>query len=272
MAKYYYVDKDKRAKKAMLWKESCKHKFKRLILHSLENSTIYKDDIDISESEENVNFNVDFDINDTVSEIIKLRSEFPDKKICALNFASYKNPGGMFLKGSSAQEECLCHHSILYNVLQNFEASYYVPNRQDKNFSLYRDTMIYSKDIAFIEHPEIKDVRKVYRCDIITCAAPNRTAAIKYHSVPEEEIEKVMRSRIRFILKAAYKEEVEVLILGAFGCGVFGNKVEVVAKIFAEELWKTYGTNKLQKVVFAIPKMSDDDDTIVRFQEAFLNS
>ena len=39
-------------------------------------------------------------------------------KIAVLNFASFKNPGGMFYNGSSAQEESLCHESFLYNVLK----------------------------------------------------------------------------------------------------------------------------------------------------------
>ena len=38
-----------------------------------------------------------------------------------LNFASFKNPGGMFLKGSPAQEEALCHNSILYPILDSFK-------------------------------------------------------------------------------------------------------------------------------------------------------
>ena len=48
-----------------------------------------------------------------------------------LNFASYKNPGGMFLRGSTAQEEALCHESTLYNVLIKFNDTYYKSNREN---------------------------------------------------------------------------------------------------------------------------------------------
>ena len=37
-----------------------------------------------------------------------------NERLAALNFASFKNPGGMYMEGSSAQEESLCHYSILY--------------------------------------------------------------------------------------------------------------------------------------------------------------
>lgn len=38
-----------------------------------------------------------------------------------LNYASYKSPGGFFLEGSPAQEEALCHESILLA----FDGTYY---------------------------------------------------------------------------------------------------------------------------------------------------
>lgn len=69
---------------------------------------------------------------DSVKSMLKHR----DGKTAVLNFASYKNPGGKFLDGSSAQEECLCHSSILYNVLKKFP-DYYAWNKQHNNRALY---------------------------------------------------------------------------------------------------------------------------------------
>ena len=85
---------------------------------------------------------------DTVSAIFQYTSE-QDGKIAALNFASYKHPGGMFIKGSSAQEESLCHASFLYNVLKEFEDSYYKENRKNLNRSLYTNKALYSPNIKF---------------------------------------------------------------------------------------------------------------------------
>ena len=47
-----------------------------------------------------------------------------------------------------------------------------------------------------------------------------------------ESDEELITSRIKKILDVAAKERVEVLILGAWGCGAFKNPMEVVARVF----------------------------------------
>lgn len=80
-------------------------------------------------------------------------------KPAVLNFASYKNPGGMFLNGSKAQEECLCHESNLYNILVQHER-YYEENHKNLNRALYRNRVLYSPMVVF-ERDKI-----AYRCDL----------------------------------------------------------------------------------------------------------
>lgn len=65
------------------------------------------------------------------------------------------------------------------------------------------------------------------------------------------EVEHVLVNRILLILNAAYKNNVDTLILGAFGCGVFGNDPAMVSNIFEILLYKFDGC--FDKVVFAIP-------------------
>ena len=163
-----------------------------------------------------------------------------------LNFASYKNPGGKFLDGSSAQEEMLCHSSFLYNVLSEFDKDYYEFNRLTKNFSLYTNRAIYTPDVLFLDGDE-----EVYS-DVITCAAPNKKAAQKYQNVPDAEVSKAMYHRIDSLLYAAVVMKAEILILGAFGCGVFGNDLTEVSEMFKELLYKKY-RGCFKHVVFAIP-------------------
>lgn len=181
---------------------------------------------------------------DTVNAIKEAVSEFPDSKIAALNFASFKYPGGGFLKGSSAQEESLCHKSILYNILRRRE-DFYGENKNLINRGLYWNRAIYSPNIIFEDS---------YNCDIITCAAPNKKEA-KRNGVTDEENTNALKERISFILDIAAKNKVDVLILGAFGCGAFGQDPNEVKKIFM----KLSNNYIFKKIIFAIPNGSNLD-------------
>lgn len=105
---------------------------------------------------------------------------------------------------------------------------------------------LYSPDIIFEREG------KICYCDVITCAAPNKRAAQKYCNVSDEENSRVLESRIDFILDMARTHKVDILILGAFGCGVFGQSGEEVAKIFHKLLLREE-YDCFESVVFAVP-------------------
>lgn len=167
-------------------------------------------------------------------------------KTAVLNFASYKNPGGQYLNGSMAQEEALCDSSFLYNVLSQ-KGSYYAWNNAHKNKALYTNRALYTQDVLFFN----KNNGSTQLCDVITCAAPNRTASRRYNMASDVENNKALVERILFVLNIAVDQKVETLILGAYGCGVFGQKAETVATIFKHYLRNTHKCFK--KVIFAIP-------------------
>jgi uncharacterized protein (TIGR02452 family) len=246
--KDYWTDKEKRAEIAKVHTKEMEEKYSKEMKYSIKNIEICNSiDILKTEKEEPENTMVEAQIYvcdiDTVGAILEFASK--DKRIAALNFASYKNAGGMFIKGSRAQEECLCHESFLYNVLKENE-SYYEANRKNKNRALYHNRALYSPDVIFE-----REGRLCY-CDVITCAAPNKRAAQKYCNVSDEENSRVLESRIDFILDIAKMHKVDILVLGAFGCGVFGQSGEEVAKIFHKLLLREeYGC--FESVVFAVP-------------------
>ena len=93
---------------------------------------------------------------DSVSAIF----QYAENNTAVLNFASYKNPGGMFVNGSKAQEECLCHESFLYNVLKENQ-NYYNWNNQHKNRALYLNRALYSPNIKFF-HEDKELLEPVY--------------------------------------------------------------------------------------------------------------
>lgn len=226
--------------------------FKNNTDRSVRDTIIYDintSDISSTKCASNI-MNVYVDDIDSVSAIYKYGFNFYNAKMAVLNFASYKNPGGMFLKGSKAQEECLCHESNLYNILREFEETYYSYNRKNLNRALYTDRALYTPNVLFI-----RDNRKL-PCDVITCAAPNWSAASRYNMATQKENIDALKSRIKFVLDIANDQRVDILILGAFGCGVFGQNPYTVADIF----WGTlcmYRYN-FKTIVFAIPGPKDD--------------
>lgn len=218
---------------------------------------------------------------DSVSELLHLK---PNDHIGILNFASYKNPGGRFDDGSSAQEEFLCHHSFLYNVLLAFKESYYEPHMKTLNKALYINELLFTKNIPFfnysgnvsswdIAHTEVEAQKDLFKIEyqrnanVITCAAPNKTAAQKYQHVKDDVMLTVMKARIDFLLNIAYQNDCEILILGAFGCGVFGNDATEVATIFYELLHEKY-EGCFKHIHFAVP-IGTKDENFQKFKKVF---
>ncbi|MCD8083225.1 MAG: TIGR02452 family protein [Clostridiales bacterium] len=188
----------------------------------------------------------------TVDAIFREVKESP--YVCALNFASYKDPGGRFLDGSTAQEESLCHEGNLYNILSSdrLREIFYSRHKFMLNRGLYHSDMLYSPDILFIRDQE------VVKSNIITGAAPNRKTAQKYQAVSDEEVREAMFHRIDSILYNAAIMEDEIIILGAFGCGVFGNDLQEVSSVFRDLLHGMYNGN-FRKAVFAVPDQKSFD-------------
>ena len=179
-------------------------------------------------------------------------SAYKGKKVAVLNFANNHSVGGSPWS-AGAQEECLCRVSTLYPCIHaEYEAFY--KHHQD----LYRqgdidhygnDDLIYTPGVVVFKTdesaPKLMKKEDWYSVDVITCAAPQLgyfDPRDKHRFVSE------MNMRIQKILQAAKKEGVEVLILGAFGCGAFSNPPEIVAKLFMDNL-KLY---HFETVEFAI--------------------
>lgn len=176
---------------------------------------------------------------DSVSAVLEYAT--PDNKTAVLNFADYLIPGGWYLRGSHAQEESLCHESFLHSVLCQFP-EYYAYNKKNRNDNLYLDRAIYSPDVVFFRDGDET------KCDVVTCASPHYKKATE-RKVPGEMISDALRKRIHFIHKIAAEQQVDTLILGAFGCGAFKQNAKEVSAMFREEFKKT----TIKQIIYAIP-------------------
>ena len=180
----------------------------------------------------------------TYEAAMRLSDTYPGRKIAVLNFASATKPGGGVINGSSAQEESLCRCSTLYPTLDRrfLWQSYYDVNRAAGDV-LHTDACIYSPGIVICKtdenFPERMPQEDWVTVDVISCAAPN-TPANLYNpengqavSILPADLQRLHEQRARAILAVAADNGVDILVLGAFGCGAFRNDPRVVAKAYA---------------------------------------
>lgn len=251
MRKYLNDNKVKRAEYARKHTEEMSERFSSQIRESVLSTRLYdQSSFSCSVPNKGDQHHITEFIIESIDSVAAIMKYGACSNLAVLNFASYKNPGGMFINGSKAQEECLCYDSFLYNVLKEFKTDYYDWNRKHVNKSLYLDRGLFSSGVLFFSG----DMQ--IECNVITCAAPNKMSAQHNYAVSEEENFKTLKSRIKFILDIALDNYVETLILGAYGCGVFGQNAEDVAEVFRDYLADSY-KNCFSKVIFAIPDGRD---------------
>lgn len=185
-----------------------------------------------------------------------------------LNFASARNPGGGFLNGSEAQEESLARSSALYLCLEPMQEMYET-NRREKS-GLYTDYMIYSPKVPVIRNDSGQLLEQPELVSFITAPAVNATVA---QADSFDKIATTMQQRIGKILAIAEMKKHDALILGAYGCGVFGNDPQDVAEYFAGHLLAGgLFYNAFARVVFAVFDKSSTKSNFNAFKNRFHNA
>lgn len=193
--------------------------------------------------------------------------------VCVLNFASATNPGGGVVKGSTAQEECLCRCSTLYANLtdQKVWRPFYGAHRAQRN-PLHNDDCIYTPDVVVFKsdtrEPELMNEEDWWSVNVITCAAPNLRPDRDGHRnvhITNKELVNLHIKRMRRILNIAASKGNEVVILGAYGCGAFQNPPEVVATAMRQVAWEyRYHFKVIEFAVFCSPRDEHNYDVFKR--------
>ncbi len=173
-----------------------------------------------------------------------------------LVFASAKNPGGGWLKGSQAQEESIARCSGLHEACCNshmYAVNSNKTRRKDANFcakirGIYTHAITYCPQVPIFRDEEGKWEDEVYYAGCLLCPAVNASVC----NVGLSELEKIMEERIDRILGVFNFHGNKCLILGSFGCGVFGNSPSMIFGIFHRLLTGKY-ERAFEKVVFALP-------------------
>jgi uncharacterized protein (TIGR02452 family) len=173
------------------------------------------------------------------------------KPVVVLNLASERSAGGGWQNGALAQEEALCYRSSLYLSLHK---SYYPLPSLSAIYSpsvlIIRDAMSRGHSLLVpVEQPDNLPVTSV-----ISVAALRHPALTQNRKGYKNEGQRAETKRkIRLTLRVAAMKGHTKLVMGALGCGVFGNPPKEVADCFLEVFReKEFQGGWWKEVVFAI--------------------
>ncbi|KAK5704060.1 hypothetical protein LTR97_003073 [Elasticomyces elasticus] len=190
------------------------------------------------------------------------KSQKPNTAI--LSFASPLKPGGGFLEGANSQEEFLCARTTLY------------PSLWDSFYRLPEVGGVYTPDVLVFRDssPEANELLKRDRffVDVIS-AGMIRFPEMRVR--PDEKVEggcscgvsycdrdrELVTRKMKAVMRIAQSRGAERLVLGAWGCGAYGNPVKEVAKIWRKVIAGSVRQRRpnverwqgINEVVFAIP-------------------
>jgi uncharacterized protein (TIGR02452 family) len=183
----------------------------------------------------------------------------------ALNFASAKHPGGGFLSGARAQEESLARASALYACLRDHPM--YARHQAERN-AMYTNYAIYSPDVPVFRHDDGPLREAPFLCAFITAPAVNAKVVRDHQPSAGRAIRAAMEERVQRVLAIAATHGHDALVLGAWGCGVFGNDTDEIAELFHAAL-STRFRGVFSHIVFAVLDSAADENTIGPFRRRF---
>jgi uncharacterized protein (TIGR02452 family) len=156
------------------------------------------------------------------------------KPVLVLNMANAHHPGGGWLHGALAQEEVLCYRSSLSFTLKR--RLYPIPDYggiYSPTVVIIRESLARGHDVLDLSKPEELPVLSFVSVAAIRGPAIAKTlaGAEKYKHAGDRD---VMKEKMRVVLRIAAATGHRRLVLGALGCGAFGNPRVEVARCWRE--------------------------------------
>lgn len=173
-----------------------------------------------------------------------------------LDFASDTNPGGGCLSNQQGtQEESLCRRSSLFVSLKN--TKYPIPSMG----------CIYVPDVVVFRDRNMGLISEPYWVSVV--AASLRSMSSSSDGKLKGKDEEVVVNKISTILNVALEYNHKCIILGAWGCGAFGNSASEIARAFDKVIKLKYNKT-FDHIVFAIPKKSNN--CFSEFSKVFISA
>lgn len=193
---------------------------------------------------------------DTFDCAIAMIADNPAEGVCVLNMANGHTQGGAWLGGATAQEEQLCCRSTLSRTLR---IQYYpLPGVEEED---NRVSVVFSPDVRifrtkspqYIFYEDLQEKKSPERVAVISAAALNlRGKQLSNGKFPNPADRDVTKDIVKLVLRVAAKRDQKRLVLGALGCGSFGNPPGEVAAIFREVFEEPEFRRRWVEIVFAI--------------------
>jgi uncharacterized protein (TIGR02452 family) len=186
-------------------------------------------------------------------------------RVAILNFASATTPGGGWLNGALAQEESLARSSALVYTFRD-DAMYADTSHWRNPF--YNDTVIVSPGVPFFRQHNGQFIDMPWQADVITSAAVHAKAVHAYMPERVDEIGPTMRQRTQKAFEVATTLDADILILGAWGCGAFGNDPDQIAQIMYD-MMQVVDMRRFVAIDFAVVDLYDPPLNYTAFATRF---
>lgn len=248
------------------------------LLLSVQNTKLYQDPSFIILNTQNRKYKPNYNVFDmtTIACAYNMVQNLKLKNVCILNFASAIKAGGGWLNGRIAQEEDIMRKTTLFPSIASQNDFY---QTHSKNNPFYSNNIIYSPYIDIFKNDYLEYVSPE-TISVITSPAINLTELKQgplwnnlqvYNAVNNcNVIEIVMKERIKKILEVAIDNGQTNLVLGAFGCGVFGHNPIDVSEYFYYVLKQLHYEEYFENIYFAVYDKTPQKQTFNIFLNKFM--
>ena len=125
----------------------------------------------------------------------------------------------------------------------------YAYNNRHRDSRKY-NSMIISPNVCVFRNLKDELLDEPFLTAVVTIPAPNKKGGAR--NIPQDDIDAVMKYRLKNMFAAAAHFGYKNLVLGAWGCGAFGHDPEVVSKYFYELLIDENFGSYFDEIVFAV--------------------
>lgn len=226
---------------------------------SLKNSNVIIYDETITKKE--IKYNTEISVID--EDVIKTILKNKDNNLGVLVFSS-KNITNYTCMNNS-QEERIFRSSTLYKLIDTSECLSLFYSKNKKNNYIYTNSCIFVKNaLVFKDEYLINKDLWAYPNFILSCPPDMNKLDIS-----KEEHIKILYKKLINVFNVAIENNIEVLILGAYGCGESYNSPIIVSNVFKKLLEEYNGCFK--KIIFSVKMTKYSDSNYKTFKKILLS-